>query len=485
MIKGFFITAPSVVHVGEKFSLKIKVLGEVYDVPAGCYYPRSPQLKGRYNISPRGIRFKDNVLSDWHETVAIESDDSYDGPPLYSFTDCQGVFEGDTRPIARIEDLSFSQPGFHFLTVREPSTNATGLSNPIFVSKEESKERLYWGDIHCQTFFSDGLRNPEELYSFARGEGFLDIFALSDHTESLTDRQWDYFADVTNDYYRPHSFVTLVGLEWTNSKLGHRNVYYPGEYGPILRHDDPVYGRLEKVWEAAREHDALVIPHHSANAVMGVDWSLGHDPQVERLVEIYSVWGNSEKSADQGNPRPIHPKVLNGEKKGQHVVDALARGYKTGFIGGGDIHDGRPGDDLHSLQEQPDIYRYLWREGTMGVWAKDLTRKEIFKALYDRRVYATSNVRVFLRVEVCGAFMGSMIQHSGTRTVKCMAASEVPFATIELIRNGVDIRRLTPNLKTFDWSFEDEGSGSSDYYYVRLTRADGEMAWSSPVWVFQ
>ena len=45
------------------------------------------------------------------------------------------------------------------------------------------------------------------------------------------------------------------------------------------------------------------------------------------------------------------------------------------MIGGGDIHDGRPGDELHKLQaDEIGGYELIRRQGTMGVWARDLTR---------------------------------------------------------------------------------------------------------------
>jgi hypothetical protein len=159
MIRGFFVAAPSVVRKGEKFSLGIKVLGDVYDCPSTCYYLNQtvPQQSGRFNLSPRGIRFKDNVLPDWEGTVAIKGDEGYDGPSEYSFADGRGTFEGDTRPIVKISGLSFDQPGFHFLTVSEPSSGVSSMSNPIFVCEEEPEERLFWGDLHCHSFFSDGL----------------------------------------------------------------------------------------------------------------------------------------------------------------------------------------------------------------------------------------------------------------------------------------------------------------------------------------
>ena len=130
---------------------------------------------------------------------------------------------------------------------------------------------------------------------------------------------------------------------------GHRNIYYRGPSGPVLRSSDPGCDTLEALWRRLDEMqgvEAIAIPHHSANAMMGVDWSAGWNPRYETAVEIYSVWGNSEKPAAEGNPRPIE--ACDGEMSGRHVRDALAMGYRFGFVGGGDIHDGRPGDELHN-----------------------------------------------------------------------------------------------------------------------------------------
>ncbi|NOZ20395.1 MAG: CehA/McbA family metallohydrolase [Planctomycetes bacterium] len=481
-ITGFFVAAPSTVNVGEEFSIGVKVLCTPYFVGAKCNWRhRAPCVAGPYNLSPRGITYMDNVPPDWRGTIRIEGDGGYAGPTELSFENVSGLYEDDNRPITRIHGLKFSRPGTKFITIRDPRSGVAARSNPIVVSAAALDERIYWGDLHSQTFFSDGLRCPEELYSFARDEAFLDIFAISDHTEPLTDRQWDYFVNVTNDFNTPGEYVTLVGLEWTNSKIGHRNVYYPGSAGPILRSNDPTQSSLDEVYRVAQREGALVIPHHSANVTMGVNWDLGHDPEVERLVEIYSIWGNSERSASAGNTRPI--RTSKGERDGQHVLDALGRGYRFGFIGGGDIHDGRPGDELHSRQNPPEQYPLLWRQGIMGVWAPKLTREAIFEALWNRRVFATTNVRMFLTFHVCGQPMGSETTHSGPRSIEVHAASEVPIAKVEIVKNGHDAFVTEPGECEVQWAEEDPDADSEAWYYVRVTRTDGEMAWSSPVWV--
>lgn len=360
-LNGFLVVAPSCVGVNESFSLKIKALTTPYKVGWACYR-KIPQQIGPYNLSSRGIAYMDNVPPDWQGRILIESE-SYEGKKELLFDGKQGTFSGDKRPIGQIDHCRFNTPGTKFISVRDLECGIIGTSNAVVVTQEPPSKRVFWGDLHSQTIFSDGLRCPEELYTFARDEAFLDIFALADHTEFLTDDQWDYFTAVNNrfnDDDDDHHFVTLVGQEWTNHKFGHRNLYYPGNSGPILRCDDPIDGKLERVYQVAREYGALVIPHHSANVVMGVNWSLGHDPEVERLCEIHSVWGNSERPEEAGNPYPI--RTLQGEKPGQHVLDALKLGRKFGLIGGGDIHDGRPGDELHSLQTQPGGYNLLRRQ---------------------------------------------------------------------------------------------------------------------------
>ncbi len=474
------IVVPSTVAVGEPFAIGVKLLTEPFQVGAACYYP-VPSLIGRYNESPRGIRYMDNVPPNFAGEITLDGGDGYSGPSSVKFTNGGGPYPGDTRPIRRVEGAAFSTPGIRYIQAVDPAAGVSGLSNPIRVTGQPPPEHLYWGDIHCQTFFSDGLRCPEELYSFARDEAFLDIFALSDHSESLTERQWDYFAAVTNDFNAPHRFVTLLGLEWTSREWGHRNVYYPGDHGPCLRCTDPVQGQLPELYKLAREHGALLIPHHSANAEMGVDWSLGHDPEVERLVEIYSVWGNSERPAAAGNLRPI--RTHGGEKPGQHVIDALGRGRRFGFTGGGDIHDGRPGDDLHVHQATPSQYRDLHRQGIMGVWARELTREAIFEALWNRRVFATTNVRMLLEFTVAGQPMGAEVRAGGSAAAVVEAASEVPIARLDLVGNGGDVQRLEPGKQEVRWEFDLPADQNDAWYYVRVTRTDGEMAWSSPIWV--
>jgi hypothetical protein len=480
---GFFAAIPSRVGLGERFTLKLRVLGPVYEVGcAGAYNTVKPGLKGPFNLNvQRGIRYVDNCLPQWSGRLRLDGGGALEGHAEVVFDGKrQGAFPGDVRPIREIEGLSWKRPGFHFLRLVDEATGVEGWANPVFVSEAPPRERIWWGDPHWQTFFSDGIRCPEELYAFARDEGFLDFGALSDHGEGLTDAQWEYFQRVTEEYDRPGRFATLHGQEWTHhdprrGAPGHRNVYYRGRGGPALRSTDPDCDTLEKLWRKldASGLDALAIPHHSANVKMGVDWERGWNPTYEKAVEIYSVWGSSERSAGAGNTRPIPPEALGGETAGRHVVDALKRGYRFGFVAGGDVHDGRPGDALHA-ESYPPRAHVPYEQGLTAALAPALTREAVFDAIAGRRTYATTRSRIYLDARV----------EPGAGRLSLTAASEEGIAEAVLCRGGEDVLRLLPggDARVLERTEAIEPLASDEFCYVRVRTARGNLAWSSPVW---
>jgi len=488
---GLLAVTPMKVGVNEDISIKVKVLGEVRKIPSMNYRGSSaiikPGLTGPFNLNvERGSNYLDNVLPEWKGRLTVEGGHALDGPGEIEFDgENQGVFPGDSRPIKHCTGWRWTQPGIYWITLTEPETGIEVLTNPVIV-EEKPEKRVYWGDIHWQTFFTDGLRIPEELYAFARDEAFLDFGALTDHANRITDFHWRYFQDVTNAYNQPDVFATLVGYEWTSMKWGHRNIYFPGETGPILRSDLDAK-TLPELWEKLDTLDALAIPHHSSNTVMGVDWENGWNPVYEKAVEIHSVWGNSERHADEGNPMPN--RTNKGEKKGQHVVDALNRDYRFGFVGGGDIHDGRPGDELDVYQENPPQYRLHAPQGFTAVIAGSLNRKNVYNSIKTRSTYATTKSRIYLNVRFDNTEMGGILSigNSASRKVDlnitCAAPEKIKKAV--LVHNGKDKFDIKPgdNSMLIQQKLKIETPAPGDYCYVRITTEKGNLAWSSPVWV--
>lgn len=479
---GIRCVAPSRLAVGEPFSIRIKVLGPVRKIEnSGNFCDRKPALRSPFNRNvTRGIQYHDNVLPAWEGRLNVLPGPALSGPSSLRFDGRQqGVFPHDVRPIKTFDGFTLTAPGFHFIHLVDPVSGVETLSNPIQVTAATPDDRIYWGDPHWQTFFSDGIRCPEELYAFARDEGFLDFGAISDHMEAVTDRQWDYFQAVTNDFNVPGRFATLIGQEWTHHNPadgapGHRNIYYRGDGGPVLRSNDPDCNTLAKLWkrlDSLPDIESLAIPHHSANVVMGVDWERGWNPTYEKAVEIHSVWGNSEKHRDAGNPMPIEN--CKGEIHGRHVIDALKKGYRFGFVGGGDIHDGRPGDPLHN-ESYPPRSDTFWPSGYTAVMVPALSRQTVFDAIKNRRTYATTQSRILLDVQ-CRTKQGS-------RQLDIQAASEDGITEAAIVLNGEDIQRIQPDTdpRIIQRDHLTVPQATGDFVYVRITTNKTNMAWSRP-----
>ena len=468
------VLAPSQVKKGERFSLTIR--------PQDRYGNISPQVPRRLLVKLDGKTREQPISPDRLNRVgAVELNG----------------FEITGNGVARI-------------AVEDPDTGLKARSNPILV--EDPARRLFWGLIHEHTELSDGLGSVDRCYHNMRYGSRLDFGAVSDHDHRFetSDAMWEMAREAAIRHHKPGAFVTFLGYEWAKWRQngdGDRNVYYPGNEGDMLRSETGEWDRPSKLFEALGDKDALIIPHHTAYAGNFCDWTQ-HDPGRERLVEIYSVWGSSEMDRVEGNPFPVrNPRShdplwleISGKPPPDDEVpvgfvqNALKLGWKVGFTAGGDMHRSHPGDD--ATQGHPP-YRY--KPGLTAVWAKEKTRESIWASLKSRCCYATTGGRMTLWMSLNDYPMGSeVVANPGKpRVVDFEAHGTDHIATVELVRNnGVLVREKVGEREdvSFSWkdsdAFRDVALPTSAwtkvpfiYYYVRLTQADGETGWTSPVWV--
>ena len=241
----------------------------------------------------------------------------------------------------------------------------------------------------------------------------------------------------------------------------------------------------------------MVIVHHPAATKGGwltTNWD-HFDSDLEPLVDVYSIWGSSECSEQDGNAKPI--RRLGGLAKhaaGCFVRDALDRGYKLGLIGGSDGHDGRPGcSALYKLppEENPNAYTFqhppYYSGGIQGIWAKELTRKSLWDAMLQRHTYATTGERILLRFRLDGAPMGETVYVSGTSAqIKIEAIGTAKkIDRVEIVRNSHIWKSFDGHGKciNIEESVARAPDTSLDYLYIRLLQSDGHIAWSSPIWI--
>jgi hypothetical protein len=367
-------------------------------------------------------------------------------------------------------ELQAEKKGVYRLRAQGPG-ELSARSNPLLVS--EQGNRVYWGDLQIHSGISDGTGTPEDIYVYARDVAGLDVAALTDHDHwgmLFLDQHpelWKAIRDQNERFHEPGRFVTLLGFEWTNWIHGHRHVLYGGNEGAVYSSLDPRYDEPGELWDALRGRDALTIAHHSAGYPVATNWEEPPPAQIEPVTEIISVHGSSE-AADSDF-------VVAGAIPGNFARDALDRGYRLGFIGSGDGHDGHPG--LAQLGSMTG--------GLAAILATELTRAGIFKALRARRVYATSGPRILLRATLAGQQMGSVLSNPSQEVdldlfVLCTAAIE----RIEIIRSGA-ISETIPGEGRRDLHLlrEIRDLADGEYLYLRVIQTDGGMAWSSPFFI--
>lgn len=344
-------------------------------------------------------------------------------------------------------------------------------ANPMEVA--EASPRILWADLHGHSGLSDGTGTPDDWFAYARDVAALDVASLTDH-DHWGMRPLDAdpgaqrrIADAVARFDEPGRFVALPGYEWTSWIHGHRHVlFFDGRPADVLSSLDAATEHPHGLWTALAGRAALTVPHHTAGGPIATNWDVAPDPRFEPVTEVVSVHGSSE--ADD-SPARIYSSV-----RGHYARDALGRGYRLGFVGSGDGHDGHPG--LAHLGSPTG--------GVAALVGAEPTRESVLATLRARRVYATSGPRIILRVAVDDVPMGGTIAAGAAapHTVFTDVVGTAPLARVDLVRSGEvvasreDLEGTAASLTTTVEPF-----ASGEYVYVRVVQHDGGLAWSSPV----
>ncbi|HEX9734692.1 MAG TPA: DUF3604 domain-containing protein [Thermoanaerobaculia bacterium] len=376
--------------------------------------------------------------------------------------------------------IAWTPPGEGVVRLAASVDDLTVESNPLQVAAAAG--RILWGDLQNHSSFSDGSATPEEHFLYARDVAALDLYALTDHDHwgmLFLDQQpamWQHVRELTRRFHEPGRFVTLLGFEWTNWVYGHRHVlYFEDDEGEdrvgIVSSVDPATDEPRELWAALAGRKALTIAHHTAGGPIATDWTIAPDPRFEPVTEIVSVHGSSEA--------PDSPGLIHQPVPGNFVRDALARGYRLGFLGSSDGHDGHPG--LAHLASPSG--------GLAAILAEEATRGAVYEALMARHVYATNGPRIVLRASFGGHRIGAEVELGGgggpipgipadTLVVQAIAPGEIE--RLDVVRSGQVEGFLCEGRRRCSLSVALTELRAGEYVYVRLVQTDGGAAWTSP-----
>ena len=375
----------------------------------------------------------------------------------------------------------------------EPGFDFEAESNPLLVSP--AGRRILWADLQNHSGLSDGSATPDDLLRYAREIAALDAAAVTDHDHwgmrfmDGAPSIWRRTLDAVDRRHAPGRFVALAGYEWTNWVEGHRHVvFFEPTAGAVadrlLSSIDESFDEAPELWAGLGGVRTLTFAHHSAGDPIATDWSLEPPAGLEPVTEIVSVHGSSESADSPGV-------VVRGALKGNYVRDVLDRGYRLGFVGSSDGHDGHPG--LAQLASPSG--------GVAAILSDEVTREGIYEALRARRTYATNGPRMVIRASYAGWPIGADVPAAAAAAGEVGPVTGVPERTLvarvvapgEVARMEVISRQgATGAGAVAGEALCPEGEREcgltvalpefrpGGYLYLRVVQTDGGAAWTSP-----
>ncbi|HPQ71251.1 MAG TPA: hypothetical protein PKW95_19145 [bacterium] len=320
---------------------------------------------------------------------------------------------------------------------------------------------LYFGIFHSHSSFSDGKGRPPEAYAYARDEGELDVFALTDHLEYLyipvPPDKYARLLEVADEFDDPGSYVALAGFEYSLALdlrhftwAGHSNVFFSPELFTWIMLDYHEF--FEELLACPQCLASFNHPGWDGQTNWdGFTYVPEVDPQIT-TIEL-STWDLD-----------AWPFLFEALDQGWHVSptwnqDNHERGWGTE-------------DDTRT-----------------GVWLDVLTRDGVYDALLNRRTFSTldRNADILLTTSQ-GCWMGSDLR--GTQTATLIVEADDPdagdgFAALELWGRGEELLAEfdCDSQLTCHWEIELTLPEAGSYVLARAVEDDGDLLVSAPIWL--
>ncbi len=406
------------------------------------------------------------------------------------------LFVPETGFIA-LPNLYFNEAGIYKIQLRNLKSKETFFSAPIKCLSDAGLS-VYWGILHGESERIDAYENIEAFLRHIRDDKALQFFAMScfESEEETPNDVWKIIMQQVSEFNEDERFVALLGFQWLGEpkEEGLRHFLYAKDMKPILRKKDSKNNSLKKIYKTNNPKEMISIPSFTMGKQTCFDFA-DHQPEFERVVEIYNAWGSSECLAKEGNMRPIQGSRQGiSEAAEGSVTRALNHGCRFGFVAGGY-------DDRGCFNELFEMDQKQYSPGLTAVLAKEHSRASLMEALTARSCYATTGERIILGLQIAGQGMGVELDTKNrpglefNRHITGYAIGTCPLSEVAIVRNGKVFRTLEVKDDKVEFEIDDTDLLSQialepnaerapfAYYYLRVVQQDGHIAWSSPIWV--
>lgn len=360
--------------------------------------------------------------------------------------------------------------------------------------------RVFFGNLHSHTGYSDGSGTPEDAYAHARDVAKLDFLAVTEHNHAQA-------GDIAGNHalyngaqpaslistaarFNTGNFVALYGQEFSTISSGnHANVLEVGDVIDTSSVANGAWDVLLNTWLPAHPDSegkpAVLLLNHPATSdspnskeygiakfANATAWRNRLDPHAEL---INMINGPSHSTSQPG--RPSESEFLRYLNVGLHVAPTA--------------------DQDNHLRN--------WGSAAptrTGIWAPSLTKANVLTALRERRVYASEDADLRIVGTVNGKLMGT--RFTGTDVPASGSALDIRLSFHDPnepnARYVVDVfaDRVGGLVADVVTQHTQEGDGTltisdvpygggEQYFFAKVTQIDQDSelrdrAWLAPVW---
>ncbi len=388
------------------------------------------------------------------------------------------AFAGSPSPAGNVALAAFAERGGNPQPVHPNEKDDVARMRSYRASVDGAQYRILRGDFHRHTEISNdgsGDGSVEDYYRYMIDVAQMDTGIIGDHNMGgdveyswwRTEKSYDVF-------HIANRFTPLFGYERSVPyPNGHRNVVFPARGTrtlPISAAENQ--GKINSgavIYPYLRQARGICMEHSLATG-QGTDYR-DNDPDLEPLVELYQGYhaGYEYEGAPRAESASRHVSIHGGYEPAGFWWTALAKGLKLGVQASS--------DHISTHASYAMIY------------TPSDDRTQIVESMRQRHAYAaTDNIVLDFEAEEPNGkrhLMGDAFAISGDGpklTARIFGTDEI--RQIDLIRNNEFLYTQKPNRKNVDFAYVDQSPKPGEsYYYVRVMQLDGNLAWSSPIWV--
>lgn len=373
--------------------------------------------------------------------------------------------------------VPFVEPFAEAIPVHSRETDDIKTIRNYTISSAGKQYKIYRGDMHRHTDVSRDFKYDGsllELYRYGIDAAGMDYIAATDHGGGY-DQEFSWWQNqkLVDLFSVQGAFTPLFAYERSlNFPNGHRNVVWARRGFrtlPIGPEEQMGKEGAAKLFAELKRTDGISMPHSSATN-QGTDWR-DNDPAVEPLIEIYQGYRTSYEY--EGAPRAATTTNKRAQKSGFQPQgfwwNALDKGYKLGVQASSD--------------------HWSTHVSYACILAESWTREGLLDAMRKRHAYAATDNIVLNFQAVTGnstALMGDIVTAAAKGDPKLIvrAVGTGAIKQIDVIRNHAFIYTTRPGARQAGFDYVDRQSPPGEsWYYVRVMQEDGQLAWSSPIWI--